>query len=1432
MFAVARSALSNLSLIVLLALFCALSPQSAQCVQAAKRVVPIHAVSSDSSIIQNNSTSISGAASAAAPNAVYPSDTISFQAVPNVEIDITGVAEYNYRTCQVFDTGTWSVTAPPAHGTLRFGIDNYTVPTGICAGAVTPVNNAYYTWTDTTGTALEDFFSIRWHSADGYYIYAYDLLAQSATAEGKNLGLNCPACYDGNPINAGTGNKFQVETDFVGGAATGLVLRRYYNSQDQTVSEFGAGWHSAWHRTMAVSVNKVWVTREDGRQDTFSGNNSASNVWTADPDVTSVLTPVPATGTPTGWKLVRDDDSVELYTLGGLLSSVTTREGRVTTLAYNANFQMTSVTGPFGHQLAFAYDTVGRVQQMTTPDGLSYTYGYDSLNNLTSVTYPDQTVRRYTYENTAFPNALTGIVDELGNRFATYGYDTLGRATTTQHAGGAELTTVAYHTDGTSIVTDARGNAHTYALQTQFGMVKPAAVTGAPVPNAGAQAYTYDANGFVSSRTDFNGNVTAYTRDARGLELSRTEAQGTPQARTITTTWHPTFHLPTQITEPSGVAGVNRVTTFSYDPAQGTLLQKTVAAGSLSRAWVYTYTAAGQPKTVTDPNGNATTLAYDTQGGLASVTNALGQTTTYANDADGRLVTSTDPNGLVTTITYTARGQVASQTVGQELTSYAHDSAGNLAKVTLPDGSFLAYTYNPAHQLVALADALGNHTDYTLDLAGNVTGEKVYDTNGNLKRSLSRAYDAVNRLVRNVGSVGQTTAYDRDANGNVTGVTDPNGLKTVNGFDALNRLASRIDPANGQTRTASNPDDSVAQVTDPRGVATRYGYDGLGNPVLVDSPDSGATTRTFDAAGNVKTSTDARGKTTTSTYDKLNRLTRQQFSDGYAAYTYDQGLNGIGHLTTLVDGSGTTTWTYDQRGHLLQKKQKTGVATLTTTNTYDPATGKLATTVLPSGQQIAYGYDPASGLPSEIDIGGQPLIRAIQYQPFGPVAAWTQGSGVALRHSRSFDLDGYLSGLSFANSAATGGVETIGLTRDPGGRITQIADNTVPAKLFDYDALGEIKDYNATGTSQSYLYDANGNRTQLASITSVASTANYAIDTASNRLLSRNVNNATTTSYTLDAAGNLIGDGSRSFVISGSGHLGNVKIGSALTAYATNGLGERLVKKSVPSGVVTLFAQDANGNVTGEYAGGTGAPLQETVYLGKLPVGVIQSGAVYYVNPDHLGAPRTITGNTGAPVWSWDHDPFGNGQPSTSGGFAYNLRLPGQYYDSETGLFHNNARDYDPATGRYIQPDPIGLAGGANIYGYVANNPINMVDMLGLTQNDINVAKAIAKETQPDLNFPENYTIIDLPRKIDGQTWPQVEIQLDIRYLNELTNEEAAQLLDTIIHESIHYTYPYDDKRQEENDTTRTGYPYKEAARRTTKKLIDRFNRERKILCK
>ena len=292
-----------------------------------------------------------------------------------------------------------------------------------------------------------------------------------------------------------------------------------------------------------------------------------------------------AGGTQTGWRLTTAGDTVESYALDGKLTAVTTRAGLKTTLAYNAKSQLTTVTGPFGDKLTFTLDAKGRVATMKEPDGGVFKYAYDASNNLASVTHPDGGIRKYVYGNAAFPHALTGITDENGQSYASWTYDTLGRAVTSQHAGGAELTTVAYNADGTSTVTDARGNAHAYALTTQFDMVKPTAVTGAPYPAAGGKAFAYDDNGFVASRTDFDGNVTTYAHDARGNETSRTEAAGTALARTISTAWLPNFHLPAKITEPG------RVTSFSYD-AHGNLLKKTVAAGSLTRSWAYTYNGA------------------------------------------------------------------------------------------------------------------------------------------------------------------------------------------------------------------------------------------------------------------------------------------------------------------------------------------------------------------------------------------------------------------------------------------------------------------------------------------------------------------------------------------------------------------------------------------------------------------------------------------------------------------------------------------------------------------------------------------------------------------------------------------------------------------------------------------------------------------------
>jgi len=174
--------------------------------------------------------------------------------------------------------------------------------------------------------------------------------------------------------------------------------------------------------------------------------------------------------------------------------------------------------------------------------------------------------------------------------------------------------------------------------------------------------------------------------------------------------------------------------------------------------------------------------------------------------------------------------------------------------------------------------------------------------------------------------------------------------------------------------------------------------------------------------------------------------------------------------------------------------------------------------------------------------------------------------------------------------------------------------------------------------------------------------------------------------------------------------------------YLYNGLGQMIEKFSGVS-AATILMHDKTGHVLGEYTG-AGAMIQETVWLGDLPVATLRpngSGgvSVYYIHADQLNAPRTITRPLdNATMWRWDADPFGtvaaNPNPQGQGAFIYNLRFPGQYYQAETGLNYNYHRDYDSGVGRYTQSDPIGLRGGLNSFAYVVANPLRYADKLGL----------------------------------------------------------------------------------------------------------------------
>jgi YD repeat-containing protein len=637
-------------------------------------------------------------------------------------------------------------------------------------------------------------------------IFNYTCYLQAGAPDARKTAGRppCPTCGT-NPINPGIGNKYQLEVDYVGTGSFPLRFERSYNSIQTPNQVLGPNWHSNYERRVSVSANPaitdISVIRPDGKVYAFSpsGNN-----FIPDADVSGRLNRLTdANGNFIGWRYIESDgDLTEIYGTDGKLLSITNRAGIAQTMSYSDGTGagpngglvagtsiafntglLLRVTDSFGRQLQFTYDVDNRIATMTDPAGGIYHYTYGSNKNVQSVTYPDGSTRSYVYneqaltQNTNLPNALTGIIDENNVRFATWAYDGQGRAVSSEHAGGVEKVTLAYtvdaYTNQNSITTatDVLGTTRTYNFKNILGAVKNTSVSGPCYGCGSSAATTYDANGNVASRTDFNGNVTTYQYDlTRNLETSRVEASGTPQARTISTQWHPTYRLPVAIAEPL------RLTTYSYD-GSGNLLSKTIQATTDSngsqgfnappvgtpRTWSYTYNQYGQVLTAKGPRtdvNDTTSYAYDpTTGNLLTITNAAGQVTMLSNyDANGRVGTITDPNGLTTNLSYSPRGWLLSKSVsaasgGTQTTSYQYDGVGQLTQVTLPDNSIITYTYDPAHRLTNIADSLGNSIAYTLDAMGNRVSEQTKDPTGTLSRQVTRIYDALNRLQQVTGAV-------------------------------------------------------------------------------------------------------------------------------------------------------------------------------------------------------------------------------------------------------------------------------------------------------------------------------------------------------------------------------------------------------------------------------------------------------------------------------------------------------------------------------------------------------------------------------------------------------------------------------------------------------------------------------------------------------
>ena len=1125
----------------------------------------------------------------------------------------------------------------------------------------------------------------------------------------------------GNPCSPRSGAKSQREVDFAGPV---LPLIRYYNSKNLANVGFGHGWRTRYHgRRLTRSGSKLLVLRETGYGEVF--NRQPDDSWLGDADTRFAIEE-----TAGGYELTTRKGDTETYDTLGRLVSETDPAGNLTSYTYDPVTDLvTTVTGPYGHTLSFAYNLDREVTTATLPDGstIQYTYAYKYVYNsaLATVTYPDASVRTYHYENSSYPWHLTGITDENGVRYATFAYQSDGRAIRTEHAtttnaSPQEKFTLAY-SGLTTTVTDPRSYQDEYVYSQNLG--RKNLIRRKHLADGLERTQTFDTQNNLTSREDELGQATEFAYNATNQMTSRTEAAGTSDARTTSFTYQAAdLDLPTSIARPSVAAGESAETEIVY---HATLLEPTSITQSgyrpdetpVSRTTGFEYDPDGRLIEIdgsrTDVS-DLTELAYHACttgaecGQLASVTNALGHTTTFDSyDDSGRLLQATDPLDTVTAYSYDGRGRVLAivrtPTVGTTRTwAFSYDDLGQLETSTSPSGVALAYTYDAAHDLRSIEDGDGNKIEYLYDLAGNRTSEKLKDPGGALQHEIQASYDTRNRLSE-INEGGSVTELVFDAIGQLTSQTDPNDHDTDLSYDPLGRLQTRVDALSGVTDLDYAVGDSLSELTAPNGVATGYASDDLGNTLSEDSPDRGELAYAHDAAGNVTSFTHLdSGRTVAASYDALSRVLTRDYA-GTAedvAFGYDTCLRGTGRLCSITHASGTTSFEYDAFGNVTRRTEVIEGDTYITEYVYD-ADDRVTQISYPSGHVVDYTRDDQGRIAS-VALDTVNVTSGRSYRGDGLLLSQSWGNGLA--ETRTYN------GLARLATLAIGSVEGESYSYDAAGNLTDRVGSAWTLG-YGYDAIDRLTSDTGGAGSRAYTYDADGNRLTL---DVDATPTAYTYTTGTNRLATVGGD-----PVTIDAEGRTTATATHAYAYNAAGRLESVETGTPLTEvgrYAYDAFGLRRTK--VAGAATTVYHYDQAGNLLLE-TDDSGAFLRLYVWAGGTPVAQKEGSTLTRLHVDHLNTPRWGTDASGDLVWRWKSDGFGQAAPDEDvdgdeTDVVVNLRFPGQYHDAESGLAYNWHRYYEPGTGRYVSTDPIGQRGGTNLFLYTNNQPLSLIDPLGL----------------------------------------------------------------------------------------------------------------------
>jgi YD repeat-containing protein len=375
-----------------------------------------------------------------------------------------------------------------------------------------------------------------------------------------NVSNNGPGVYAGNPINFASANKYE-KVELYRASVGALEFSAHYNSAQ-------LAWSHSYSDRLYVFGTRTYVTLGNGRTLSFAGitgqmlAHESADVLRKDTNE---------------WILSRETGEKLFFDTYGRLIKIKTNNDELT-LNHETSPSVTRVSSVHGHEVTLFKDGYGMLKSVETPWGsASFDYYSDKIIKINKSVGGVSTSIQFHYEQT-HKGLLTGITDERGIRYVTWAYDTQRRPILSESASTGGATHIEYADDGSVTVVNSLGKRTKYTFQTFLsvigspGVKRVTSIVGEPSPNCPASnsSYSYDTRGQLTTKTDNKGFLTSYTYNSRGLEVSRTEATGTPQARIITTEWHPEFFLPVTVTEP------NRIIQYTYD-TQGRQTSKSVA---------------------------------------------------------------------------------------------------------------------------------------------------------------------------------------------------------------------------------------------------------------------------------------------------------------------------------------------------------------------------------------------------------------------------------------------------------------------------------------------------------------------------------------------------------------------------------------------------------------------------------------------------------------------------------------------------------------------------------------------------------------------------------------------------------------------------------------------------------------------------------------